>query len=455
MSEEQLENEKQAKGWLERVAEQSWEPELLISGLAIFATSQLPEYIMKGWYYYDFNLKVSDSFIDEMIPILITSAVISAIEILYFAFIIHFVIRAFWVGMIGLNSVFPKGIQYQKLQVSEYYKVEMEKRLGNTKEFLLATDKAASIIFSVAFSIVMLLTSIVLLYLVFFLLMNITKLLMSESVFEIYTMVMLAILIIFFLIMGVAGIVLNMQKYRENPKTAEIHFKFTWFGSHIIYPLFVRPINHLILIFISNIPLKKYHTVNAILMAIFFVMLIFRMLSVMDVHLFNSRDFYIEFSEVSVMNTDRYLESFKGEYVRDPMLDKKVIESGSLLGVYIPYSKMLDTKLSAICDFEEPADSLYRFERRALLNQSRIDCANQFYSFSIDDSLRLTSDLMFSKHTTTGQPGYYSKFNVPDTLVSGMYMFNVRQAIADDVDAHRDSIGRLKEYDFDIPFWIE
>ena len=455
MSDERFENKKQGVGWLERVAEQSWEPELLISGLAIFATSQLPDFIMKGWYYYDFNLKVSDSFIDEMIPILITSAAISAIEILYFAFIIHFVIRAFWVGMIGLNSVFPKGIQYQKLETSEYYKVEMEKRLGSSKDFLLATDKAASVIFSIAFSIVMLLTSIGLLYLIFFLLMNITKLLMSASVFEVYTTVMLALLILFFLAMGVIGLVLNMKKYRENPKTAELHFKFTWFGSHLVYPLFVKPINHLILIFISNIPLKKYHTVNAIFMVTFFGMLIFRMLSVMDVQLFNSRDYYVEYSNVAVLNTDRYLESFTGEYVREPMLDEKVIKSGSFLGLYIPYSKLLDTKLSAICEYEEPADSLYRFERRAMLNQSRIECANQFYSFSINDSLSLPSNLLFSDHPKTGQNGYYSKFEVSDTLSAGMYMFNIRQGITNEIEARRDSINRPKEYDFDIPFWIE
>jgi hypothetical protein len=43
MSDDHFEDEKQGKGWLKRVAEQSWEPELLISGLAIFATLQLPD----------------------------------------------------------------------------------------------------------------------------------------------------------------------------------------------------------------------------------------------------------------------------------------------------------------------------------------------------------------------------------------------------------------------------
>jgi len=455
MSEEHVEDEKQGKGWLQRVAEQSWEPELLISGLAIFATSQLPDFIIRGWYYYDFNLKTDATFIDEMIPILITGAVISAIEILYFAFILHFVIRAFWVGMIGLNSVFPKGIQYQKLQVSEYYKAEMEKRLGHSKDFLLATDKAASVIFSVAFSIVMLLTSIGLLYLIFFVLMNITKLFMSEAVFDVYTDIMFGILLVFFISMAIAGVVLSLKRFRENPIAAEWHFKFSWFGSHLIYPLFVKPINHLILIFVSNIPLKKYHSINAVLMGIFFVMLIFRMLTILDVQLFNSRDYFVEFSDVSVLNTSQYMDTFTGEYVREPMLEEKTVESGSFLGLYIPYPKMMDMKLSAVCDYEEPADSLYRFERRAMLNEARIECANQFFSFSIDDSVTLESDLLFSEHPVTKQNGYYSKFKLPDSLDSGKYLFNIRQAIADDIDARRDSIGRLKEYDFDIPFWIE
>lgn len=140
--------------WLQRVAEQSWEPELLISGLAVFATSQLPAYVRELFQYYQFNFQVDVGIIDELLPFLAVSVFLTALQVLSFAFIFHFVIRAFWVGLMGLNSVFPNGINYDKLENSELYKNEIKRRLGDKDSFILATDRLASLVFSVAFLLV-------------------------------------------------------------------------------------------------------------------------------------------------------------------------------------------------------------------------------------------------------------------------------------------------------------
>ena len=82
-------NNGHTKNWLQRVAEQSWEPELLISGVAIYATIQLPAFVREFYQYYRYNLQLDTGFIDELMPIIVVGVALTALKVLSFAFIFH------------------------------------------------------------------------------------------------------------------------------------------------------------------------------------------------------------------------------------------------------------------------------------------------------------------------------------------------------------------------------
>lgn len=92
-----------SKSWLQKLKEESWEAELLVSSVAIFGTFQLFDLI--NW--------VTNRFIDLLNPdqyfvgYFIVFFGLFAISILISMFVIHFALRAYWVGLVGLNSVFP------------------------------------------------------------------------------------------------------------------------------------------------------------------------------------------------------------------------------------------------------------------------------------------------------------------------------------------------------------
>lgn len=455
MSDEHFENEEQGKGWLERVAEQSWEPELLISGLAIFATSQLPEVFESALYYYQYNLQTGDGFIDLGLPSVIIASSVTAIKLLNYAFILHFVVRAFWVGLIGLNSVFPRGIQYEKLQYSDIYKKEMEKRIGQSGDFLMGADRLASVIFSVAFTVVLLLFAIGFIYSIFFVLMNISKVILPEDVYDIYSTILYAILIVFFLGAAILTTVLNMERFRSKEKIARFHFKITWYLSVAIFPFVLKPLQFLMLNFMSNIPMKKYYTFAAVFFVFFMGTMMLNTLKYGNVNPFNSRNYFISFSNTGVLDQNYYTNSFDDDFIRNPMIDEPIQKAGSYVPVFIPYPKKLDEKLDSFCDFEEPADTLYRFERRALRNEYRLECVNDLFSVSVNDTIPITGELLFNTHQLTGQKGFAGNYYLPDSLIQGQYILSIRQAIVDDFDAYRDSIGRMLIYDANIPFWIE
>ncbi len=452
-------SKKEKKGfnhsWLQRVSEQSWEPELLISGLAIFATLQLPGVVENFYQYYRFNYQVDIGIIDDLLPMLAVSVALTALKVLNFGFIFHFVVRAFWVGLIGLMSVFKDGIQYERLPNSELYKSEMEKRIGNQDSFLLATDRLASMVFSVSFLFVLYMIGVGALYIIFFLLMNGVKVFMPDDIFEFYSRVMLTALAVVLTLLSVVSLVLNMKRFREREKFAQLHFKLSWWTGRIFYPFIFRPIQYLILTFMSNLSSKKFQVYAIAVFVVFFTVFMKSFLGVLQFNPFESRSFYQDRSLTATYNPDFYESELEGGFLNEPTIQSPVINKGEMLSLFIPYMKMMDKKMEKLCVIEQPADSLRSFQRRDSLNQQKIDCANQFFMFVVNERDTLPSDLFFARHPVTDQAGYRGFFNMPDSLNPVKNQLEVLRQPVDDSDFLRDSLGRKLEFESVIPFWVQ
>lgn len=443
------------RSWLQRVAEQSWEPELLISGLAIYATIQIPEYVLDSYQYYRYNLQLDTGFIDELMPMLVVGVMLTALKVLSFAFIFHFVVRAFWVGLMGLRSVFSEGIQYEKLEYSELYRTEMKKRLGTQDSFLLATDRLASLIFSIAFLFVLYMFGVGFLYSVFFLLMNGVKLIVSEEIFDLYSTIILISTGLILFSVSILSMVLNMKKFRDQEKFARLHFRLTWYVSMAFYPFIYKPIQFLMLNFMSNLPKKKNQVYGIIFFTVFMTIFMSSTFDLMNVKLIQSRDFYTSRSSASTILPENYDSEFDGLFFEEPAISSPYVTKGEYFSLFIPYSKMLDRKLGQYCEEATPADSLSRHEKRKITNQQNIECTNRFFTVTINQEDTLESDFLFYNHSRTGQSGFRSMFMLSDTLKTGKYELGVYRPMLDEADAERDSTGRLLIYEAEIPFWVQ
>ena len=448
-------NNGHTKNWLQRVAEQSWEPELLISGVAIYATIQLPAFVREFYQYYRYNLQLDTGFIDELMPIIVVGVALTALKVLSFAFIFHFVVRAFWVGLMGLRSVFKDGINYDELEYSELYRSEMKKWLGDQDSFLLAADRLASMVFSMAFLFVLYMLGVGFLYLVFFLLMNGVKLMISEEIFDLYSTVILILAGITLLSISTASLVLNMKKYRDKEKFARLHFKLNWYVGWIFYPFIYKPIQYLGLIYKSNAPKNKGQVQGIVVFSVFMVIFMGSTFELMEVDLIQPRDFYTARSSANTFDPENYESEYEGRFFEKPTIASPYLKQGEYLSLFIPYSKMLDRKLGSFCDEATPPDSLGRFERRKMASTQNIDCANRFFTITLNEQDTLSTDFMFYDHERTNQAGYRSLLSLPDTLNRGKYMLGVYRPVLDKANVKRDSTGRLLTYEDEIPFWIE
>ncbi len=137
----------------------TWEVELLISGAAVFAMLQLP-----GWLD-DRIFALLPRFDRELASMLATLYVYlkSAALVLAITFMLHLTLRAHWIALVGMHSVFPDGVRWERLRMGPAQRTCRQQRLGTAAEAIEHADNRATIVFAmgVMLGTLLVLTSIV------------------------------------------------------------------------------------------------------------------------------------------------------------------------------------------------------------------------------------------------------------------------------------------------------
>jgi hypothetical protein len=131
----------------------TWELELLISGAVVFALLQLPGAV-DGWFA---HARQEAGVGLEQLTFLAYYVLKLILYTLIAAFLTHLCARALWVGLIGLDSVFPDGIRWERSEVGPIQNRIRRERTPTIAKAIERTDAVASVIFSAAFAIVLML----------------------------------------------------------------------------------------------------------------------------------------------------------------------------------------------------------------------------------------------------------------------------------------------------------
>ena len=131
---------------LDRLRDRTDELELIISSLTIFALFSIP-----GWLFD----KIADNFTHLSTSLAIASGAGTTLLAgtcygLAACFVVHLMARAYWVGLIGLRTVFPEGINWSKTSglgpLSRQYYRDI---LPDLDTVIQNTDRVASSLFAV------------------------------------------------------------------------------------------------------------------------------------------------------------------------------------------------------------------------------------------------------------------------------------------------------------------
>jgi hypothetical protein len=122
----------------------TWEIELLVSGAVVFSLLKMPgalDTLFQQW---------SPRLVTEWITLVFMGYVYlkAAAFALVTTFVAHLITRGYWVALVGLRSVYPHGIRWDKVRNGPHYRAEAKRITPRLIELIDATDNFASLIFA-------------------------------------------------------------------------------------------------------------------------------------------------------------------------------------------------------------------------------------------------------------------------------------------------------------------
>jgi hypothetical protein len=140
----------------------TWEVELLISGVAVFAMLQLPGWLDDRWFALRPRLDAT-WFEPFQIVYFYTK---SAALILAVTFVVHLLLRARWIAQVGMHSVHPDGIRWDRLRLGPVQREVEQRQYGSPEASIDRADNRATTVFAIGVMLASLLLGITLFVLI-------------------------------------------------------------------------------------------------------------------------------------------------------------------------------------------------------------------------------------------------------------------------------------------------
>ncbi len=367
-------SENSSISWLQRLKDESWEAELLISTIAIFGTIQL----FKGvdW--------LTNYFINTLLPgqyligYMIVFMGLLAVSLLVSMFVIHFALRAYWVGLVGLNSVFPD-YSLEESAYSELYTSKILAILPKLNKTIKDVDEICSVIFSAAF--LMLYTYLYLalvgsLYLVIY-----NALIDKVPAFILW--IPLYLFGLWMVVQAVFSVIGNLKQFRNNKWIQTAYFQSVRWGSIIVFGPLYKYLLQISMTFGSNFK-KKKSLVGLILIFVLigFIISLVRFSSSRMRYLIR-QDTY--FDATKIYGGYYGLASETHEFLISPCIDTDVVDS-KVVRLFIPiydFEYRLDREGCVESNESDPDVS----KEQAIIDrrQQLLDCYSAYHSIELNE----------------------------------------------------------------------
>ncbi len=409
-----IETPPQQKNWLQRLKDESWEAELLVSAVAIFAI--LNSFGLVDW--------MVDIFIEKLNPnqygvayfIVVTGYL--AIGILAAMFSLHFALRAYWIGLVGLNSVFPD----YSLDDSAFSPIYTKKMLGFLPKLSDAIDKVdelCSVIFSAAFALMLIYTYLTLLAILYLLLYNSVV----EYVPSGILLIPLYILGIFVFSGMIIGILANLKKFKHHENIQHTYFLFGKWNGYLLYGPLHKSVLMITMIFGTNFKKKKSLVRLVLIMFTFgFAFTIYKMTQ--------SNYHYLINADRTFDDTREYPEFYQNlnqgqKFLLGPEIHSNQIE-GKTLQLFLPVFDHESKSMYNSCNIltlkkeAEENDKLERWRQNT-------ECLQNHHELYLDGE-GISFQFLKTEHSRTGQFGLLAFIDVSH-LSTDLHRLRIKRTI--------------------------
>ncbi|RLD43623.1 MAG: hypothetical protein DRI86_09600 [Bacteroidetes bacterium] len=311
--------------WIKKLQENSWELELLISGGVIFSLFQLADVFLG----FSLMMKMTSAFPGTDALIILGML---GIKILTVGFSVHLLLRAYWLGMVCVNYVFPEGIKEKAFKNKIPFKDSFRDG-GSMQNEIISIDKASGSVMYIS-----IITALVLIGILFSLLF----LLLLTYFFGLFGLAFNDNIVIYTMLIYFADLILFgfLRKIK--------------YLSYVLYPIF-KVYDFITLRFVYQRSLDlfssnviKWRAVLGVI-SLIFLSVFFTYTSIYRImHWPNAIDVREHRWEMApsdnFMSHARYLDQVQREnfMLITPVIQSELITDNHLM-IYIPYNKRYDS----------------------------------------------------------------------------------------------------------------
>ncbi len=420
------------------------ELELLISAGLVFALLQLPAVLDDWW------LRTSAHVGGSAFGTIFTMYYVGKLVAygLIVAIAAHFLLRGFWVAIMGLRSVFPQGVDRDKLEQGEIFRKFYEDRLMTLDQLEDRVDRFAASIFAFVF-----------LFLMIFVMMSVWSLFawaiasIAMAITGNDQLAMPVILTVFGIYIGLqsfaATIDRRTRKRPVSPTTEKLALASMRWMHYVTFNFVYAPV---FFTFASHSSKRK---ITIALVSFLYAMVFLFMVSVFYTRGILGYDSYVYYphqareQQVRAVHYDNLRD--EGAPAREPSIQSDVVE-GAYLRLFVPYDAQEDNKrMKALCPGVSPLrDEGFFIARRRKLPPERtaalVECFDRVYQIAIDNQPIAKPGFMFYRHPHGGVAGRLALIPA-SSLATGRHMLTIR---------HTPLPGVTNDEDADeyfIPFW--
>jgi len=135
-------NSSSFKKLLDKLQQESWQLELLISGFAIFGLFQVMDPLQE-----ELTKSIGNN---QGVYSFFISAVYPTLTILLLVLLIHVILRGLWIGALGLRYV-SNEIDYDELEYSKKFTDHLTKKVGSFDRYISRLENICSTLFAIGY----------------------------------------------------------------------------------------------------------------------------------------------------------------------------------------------------------------------------------------------------------------------------------------------------------------
>jgi hypothetical protein len=425
--------------WLIDLGIQSWQAELVMSGLIVTGLFQLPDVfirlvepsiIQSGELEFTFLKFASMGFL-------------MGIDVLVIIFGIHLLFRGIWIALLGLNSVYPNGINVKSTKgMGEKYWQKAKEKYPDLTAYSVELDANCSVLFSSATVIIIMVSSISICILGFYKLSNYLM-----SVFRITPKHIIAVGVgIYFTFLVVNLLIWYLgKKYPDNKRIEKI---VTRFGDTVgvIFSLYIfqKPVGYITSIQMSNNK-SKYGFIIMMIVSLLMGLVVAKQLRQSNAFYDFEADKYFTFNnrphQILAFNYENLLDKEAAIYT--PIIQSDVI-TDDFVKVFIP---TIERETEHI-NFIEPSFKA-RFKMKSAerdsLDKLRFEAYKQFNRIYINGVEQANLEYQFYAHPQATERGLLV-YIPSEQFVKGRNVLEIRKNYFS-----KDSVQKVVK----IPFFFK